>query len=92
MYRRRWDIEIFFGFLKQEVNFCRFISLNKNGIEVMLYITLIAAILIIIYKKENGTGFKTAKRRMPIEVRELILSGAAILSGGDPKKIGLSPP
>jgi hypothetical protein len=54
-------------------------------VEVMLYMTLIAAMPIIIYKKENGTGFKTAKRRMPIEVRELILSLAVICWEATPK-------
>jgi hypothetical protein len=46
----------------------------------------------MIYKKENEIGFKTAKRRMLIEVQEVILSVTAILLGGDPQKIGLSPP
>ena len=42
-YRRRWDIEVFFRFLKQELNMSHLVSLNRNGIEVMLYMTLIAA-------------------------------------------------
>ncbi|MDR1372505.1 MAG: transposase [Dysgonamonadaceae bacterium] len=45
-YRRRWDIEVFFRFIKQELNVSHLISLNTNGIEVMLYMTLIAAMLI----------------------------------------------
>jgi hypothetical protein len=92
MYRRRWDIEVFFRFLKQEVNFSHFISLNKNGIEVMLYMTLIAAMMIVIYRKENEIGFKTAKRRMIIELQELIMAITVILSGGDLKKVDLSSP
>jgi hypothetical protein len=46
----------------------------------------------MIYKKENEIGFKTAKRRMLIEVQEVILSINTIFLGGDPKTIGLSPP
>jgi hypothetical protein len=42
--------------------------------------------LIMIYKKENEIGFKTAKRRMLIEVQEVILSINTIFGGGDPKK------
>ena len=34
-YRRRWDIEVFFRFIKQELNASHLISLNKNGIEEM---------------------------------------------------------
>jgi IS4 transposase len=92
MYRRRWDIEVFFRFLKQEVNFSHFISLNENGIRVILYMTLIAAMLIMIYKKENETGFKTAKRRIKIELQELITAIAVIASGGDLRKANLPAP
>jgi len=92
MYRRRWDIEVFFRFLKQEVNFSHFISVNENGIQVILYMTLIAAMLIMIYKKENEVGFKTAKRRMMIELQELILAIVVVRSGGDFKKANLPPP
>ena len=46
MYRRRWDIEVFFRFLKQELNFSHFLSLNDNGIQVILYMTLITAMLV----------------------------------------------
>jgi len=60
-YRRRWDIEVFFRFLKQEIKAIHLVSLNKNGIQVMLYMTLIVAILLLIYKKANKIGYKTAK-------------------------------
>jgi len=86
MYKRRWDIEVFFRFIKQEVNFSHFISLNENGIQVMLYMTLIAAMLVMIYKKENELGFKTAKRRIEIELQELILAIVVVQTGGDLKK------
>ena len=86
MYRRRWDIEVFFRFLKQEVSFSHFISLNENGIQIMLYMTLIVAMLIMIYKKENEIGFKTAKRRIEIELQELILAIVVVQTGGDLRK------
>jgi IS4 transposase len=62
--RRRWDIEVFFRFIKQELNVRHLVSLSKNGIEVMIYMTLIVAMLILIYKKANNLGYKTAKRRL----------------------------
>jgi IS4 transposase len=34
-YRRRWDIEVFFRFLKQELNVSHPASLNKNGTQVI---------------------------------------------------------
>lgn len=83
-YRRRWDIEVFFRFIKQELNVSHLVSLNKNGIEVMLYMTLIVAMLILIYKQANELGYKTAKRRFTMEMRNLIISMIVIQCGGDP--------
>lgn len=84
VYKRRWDIEVFFRFIKQELNFSHFLSTNINGIKVVLYMTLILAMLILIYKKINKLGYKTAKRRFYYEVDEIIMRIAIILSGGNP--------
>lgn len=92
MYKRRWDIEVFFRFLKQELNFSHFISLSENGIRVILYMTLIAAMLVMIYKKENELGYKTAVRRMKIELEALVMAIIVIQSGGDIRKTDLPDP
>lgn len=86
-YRRRWDIEVFLRFIKQELNVSHLISLNTNGIEVMLYMTLIAAMLILIYKHANNIGYKTAKRRFTMEMRNLIIAMIVVKCGGDPAKL-----
>jgi hypothetical protein len=83
-YRRRWDIEVFFRFIKQELNVNHLISLNKNGIEVMLYMTLIVAMLVLIYKHANKIGYKTAKRRFKMEVRDLVIALIVVRCGGNP--------
>lgn len=83
-YRRRWDIEVFFRFIKQELNASHLLSLNKNGIEVILYMTLIVAMFILIYKHANELGYKTAKRRFNMEIRNLIISMIVVECGGDP--------
>jgi transposase len=62
IYQRRWDIEVFFKFLKQEFGFKHFLARNRNGIEVILFMTLITFILVYIYFKYNGIeSFKIAK-------------------------------
>jgi transposase len=86
-YRRRWDIEVFFRFIKQELNVSHLVSLSKNGIEVIIYMTLIVAMLILIYKKANNLGYKTAKRRFVLELRELITAIMITISGGNPAKV-----
>lgn len=80
-YRKRWDIEVFFRFIKQELNVSHLVYLNKNGIQVMLYMTLIVAMLILIYKHANKIGYKTAKRRFTMEMRNLIISMIVVECG-----------
>jgi IS4 transposase len=35
LYRQRWEIEVFFRFIKQQLNFCQLVNRNLNGIKVM---------------------------------------------------------
>lgn len=86
-YRKRWDIEVFFRFLKQELNLSHLVSMNRNGIEVMVYMTMIAAMLLLIYKKSNNLGYKTAKRRIAMGLRGMITAILIIFAGGDPAKV-----
>lgn len=58
LYRKRWDIEKFFKLIKQHLGYDHILSRTQNGIEVMIYMTLIATLLMIWYKNiariENG--------------------------------------
>lgn len=84
IYKQRWDIEVFFRFIKQELNASHFLSVSENGIKVMLYMTLIASMLLLLYKKINDLGYKTAKRRFTIELWEVLITIIVKECGGDP--------
>ena len=88
IYKKRWDIEVFFRFIKQELNFKHFLSVNENGLQVMLYMTLITAMLLMVYKRLNEIGFTTAKRRFSIELEDAVLKMAILFCGGDIEKLG----
>ena len=82
-YRRRWDIEVFFRFLKQELNLSHLVSMNENGIQIILYMTMILAMMILIYKKKNQYGYKTAKRRFRMELDTYITALIVESCGGN---------
>jgi hypothetical protein len=46
--------------------------------------TLIVAMMVLIYKKANNIGYKTAKRRFAMEVRDLTIALIVVQCGGDP--------
>lgn len=61
-YKKRWDIEVLFRFLKQELNLKHFLSHDQNAIAVILYCTLITAMMVLIFKDLNKIkSYKTAK-------------------------------
>jgi IS4 transposase len=86
-YKKRWDIEVFFRFLKQELNFSHITSTSPNGIAVMMYMTMITAMMVLIYKKLNNIGYKTAVRRFSLELNELIIKMIVKHCGGDPSLV-----
>jgi hypothetical protein len=87
LYKQRWEIEVFFKFIKQHLNVSHLVSRNENGIKVMIYMTMILATLIIVYKKLNNIkGFKIAKLKFGIELDNEIIKSIVLLCGGNPEK------
>jgi hypothetical protein len=62
IYKMRWDIEVLFRFMKQEMNLTHFVCNDINAIKVMMYSTLITSMLVLIFKKKNNIkSYKAAK-------------------------------
>lgn len=88
LYKYRWDIEVFFKFIKQELNFSHLINRSENGIKVMLYATMIAAILLLAYKELNGLkGYKIMKLKFINELEISLMKDFVIGCGGDPRMV-----
>jgi hypothetical protein len=54
VYRQRWDLEVLFKFLKQHLGYAHLTSRSENGVKVMVYMSLIATLLLIWYKRQTG--------------------------------------
>ncbi|MCR4316924.1 MAG: IS4 family transposase [Planctomycetes bacterium] len=57
IYKSRWQIELFFRWLKQIVGISHLISESENGVALQVYSALIASIVIVLW-----TGRKPTKR------------------------------
>lgn len=86
-YKKRWDIEVFFRFLKQELNLAHITSTSENGMKVMLYMTMITSMLVLVYKRLNQVGYKTAIRRIALELNEYVIKLIVRYCGGDPSLV-----
>ncbi len=86
-YKQRWEIEVFFRFIKQHLNASHLVSRSENGIKVMIYMTMITAVLLLAYKKINRMkGYKIMKLKFETELETDIIKEIVILCGGDPNK------
>jgi transposase len=94
IYKRRWDIEVFFKFLKQEFGFKHLLSRSQNGIEVILYMTLITFTLIYLYYKLNKVhSFKIAKIRFTNEIEFEVMKVIIEICQGNPSLLNrFAPP
>ena len=87
IYKSKWQIEIFFKFIKQYLNCNHLLNRSENGIKVVMYVTMITAILIAQYKNiHNLKGYKIAKRKFVQHLETDIIYNIVILCGGDAKK------
>lgn len=89
-YKKRWGIEVFYKFLKQNLSFSHIITTNRNGIEVILYMTLITAALIKLYAILNGIGPTIAQTRMVVQLENWIYTHPVTLHDHIP--IGIKKP
>ena len=74
VYKKRWDIEVLFRFIKQEMNSTHFVCYDTNAIQTMLYSTLITTMLLLVYKKLNKiSSYKIAKLRFFKELQATVM-------------------
>jgi hypothetical protein len=83
-YSRRWDIEVFFKFIKQNLGYKHFISHSMNGMKVYIYMVLITALLFLVYKiRCKLKGFKIPLLEFTIALEKSFIKTLIVLSGGD---------
>lgn len=54
LYKQRWEIELFFKWLKQNLKIKRFLGQSENAVKIQLYTALIAYLLVYHYRQRHG--------------------------------------
>jgi hypothetical protein len=84
LYRRRWDIEVFFKFIKQNLGYKHFLSHSMNGMRVYIYMVLITALVFLAYKlKTKLQGFKIPLFRFNLALEKSFVKSMILLSEGN---------
>lgn len=83
VYRQRWEIEVLFKFLKQHLGYAHLTSRSENGIRVMIYMALIAALLLIWYKRHTGIdrGWRSVRSWFAHDLRSWVEEALRIAFG-----------
>lgn len=55
LYRRRWEIELWFKWIKQRLKIKRFLGRSANAVKIQIYVALITYLLLRQYRKISGT-------------------------------------
>lgn len=76
-YRHRWDIEVFYKFLKQNLSMAHLISSSENGLNIIMYMMLIVATLVMIFEKLNSLGPSEAIQTMRIQLMNWVFDHPA---------------
>lgn len=88
IYRRRWDIEVFFRFLKQEVGLKNLLCYHENGIKSVFYVRLLTATMLKLYMWLNRReDYKISKVAFAEEIRWQITLTIVRMAGGDTRNL-----
>ncbi len=60
LYKERWDIELLFKWLKQNLKIRRFLGRSENAVRTQIYVALIAFMLLRILHHTAARGFKNS--------------------------------
>ena len=61
LYKMRWQIELFFKWIKQNLRIKHWIGHNENAIKIQLYTALIAFVLIRLIQEEINNKYSILK-------------------------------
>jgi hypothetical protein len=74
VYRDRWQIETFFKKIKGHLSYDHLLSHDENGIKIMIYMCLIAALIMTWFKEitHNANGWRSVKYWLEVSCRDWI--------------------
>lgn len=56
LYKERWQIELFFKWIKQHLNVRRFLGRSENAVRIQLLVALITYLLVLLYRHVHHPG------------------------------------
>jgi IS4 transposase len=94
LYKARWEIELLFKWLKQNLKIRRFLGRSENAVRMQIYVALIAFMLLRILHHTAARAFKDGTALLLISIRLALFSPFRLVQSKTPppKPPALRPP
>jgi putative transposase len=94
LYKERWDIELMFKWLKQNLKIRSFLGRSENAVRIQIYVALIAFMLLRILHHTAARGFKASTTLLLARVKIALFSPFSLQSNAVPPPLppNLRPP
>ncbi len=69
LYKQRWEIELFFKWIKQNLKIKSFMGHSQNAVRIQIYVALIAFMLLRIFKQTYARSHKVGTRGLLIRLK-----------------------
>jgi len=94
LYKERWDIELLFKWLKQNLKIRSFLGRSENAVRIQIYVALIAFMLLRILHHTAARGFKASTTLLLTQLKIGLFSPFRLrnLAKPPPKPPSLRPP
>ncbi len=73
LYRKRWQIELFFKWLKQNLKLKRFLGKSQNAVSLQIYAAIISYLLLWLYRSRRCAP-NTSLHLLLVEIRETLFT------------------
>jgi IS4 transposase len=74
LYKERWDIELLFKWIKQNLKIRRFLGRSENAVKTQIYVALIAFMLLRILHQTAARGFKASTALLLTQLKIALFS------------------
>ncbi len=73
LYKERWQIELFFKWIKQNLKITRFLGRSENAVKMQIYVAMIAFFLLRLFQQGPASSHKAGAKALMARLRGALL-------------------
>lgn len=73
LYRQRWEIELFFKWLKQNLKIKSFLGRSQNAVKIQIYVALIAFLLLRFFRNTHAQSYSGSQKTLLARLKVALL-------------------